>query len=550
MSRTSRFMKRRALLVAFAAFLAPLVVLLGLQYVWLDKLSTMTAIAHKAALNNFLEAVGTEVEYFYRSNAERALNLPASIFYDKHFDKAAWMWKKKPVDGARRLFLVDFTESNFGNFHVFNPATGAMESPLASDESLAMIVACIPWQLISGSSGIEESTVLRVDERNPEHRFILNPITDEKSRLVGLAGMILDEEYFKKRLLPEVIHQTSKSYFPEYPAEDLVVTVRDSDGKRIFATGQVTSEDTPAMKRFSFVFTDWTAHLHSMGETPEQWARASFVSNMTLAALVTVVLLGGVAMTLRAANRAVTLSEMKSDFVSNVSHELRTPLASIRVFGELLKLGKAASPEKAREYGEYIEAESRRLSRLINNILDFSRIESGLKSYQFVPANLEDVVRSSLETFKVRTRESGFRVDYEGPEEPLPELEMDPDAVGQALYNLLDNAVKYSGDSREIAVSLRRCDSSAVISVRDRGIGIARGEQSKVFERFHRVGTGLIHDVKGSGLGLSIVSHIVNAHGGRVDVESQPGEGSTFTITIPLHRSPARGAGNGAPERG
>jgi len=553
MSLIRRFLRRRTLLAAFAAFLAPLFVLLGLQYIWLDRLSTMTAIAHQAALNNFLEAVGTEVEFYYRSSAERALNLPSSIFNTGDFEKAAWIWKKKPVEGARRLFLVDFTGNTFGNFHVYNPESGMMESPLASDESLAMIVACIPWQLISGGGGIEESVVLRVDERNPEHRFILNPITDERSRLQGLAGMILDERHFKTKLLPEVIRKTSRSYFPEDPAEDLVVTVRDGDGRRIFATGEVTNEEMPASRRFSFVFSDWTAELHSMGETPEQWARASFISNLTLAALVTVVMLGGVTLTLRAANRAVALSEMKADFVSNVSHELRTPLASIRVFAELLKLGKAVSAEKTMEYGEYIEAESRRLSRLINNILDFSRIESGLKSYQFVRASLDEVVASSLETFKVRTRASGFHVTFEGPASPLPDLEIDADAVGQALYNLLDNAVKYSGPSREIGVRLSREHGAAVIAVRDKGIGIARSEQKKIFDRFHRVGTGLVHDVKGSGLGLSIVHHIVRAHGGRVEVESQPGEGSTFIIKLPIHERPARaahGEESGAPERG
>jgi signal transduction histidine kinase len=230
------------------------------------------------------------------------------------------------------------------------------------------------------------------------------------------------------------------------------------------------------------------------------------------------------------------LSQMKSDFVSNVSHELRTPLASIRVFAELLRLGRISSPDKAQEYGEYIEAESRRLSGLINNILDFSRIESGQKTYRFVHADISEVVGATLKTFEIRLKPSGFHIRYEGPGRPLTPIEMDSEAIAQAIHNLLENAVKYSGDSREIIVRLAQNADSIIIAIQDHGIGIARSEQPRIFDRFHRVSTGLVHNVKGSGLGLSIVTHIVQAHHGRITVESEQGDGSTFTIWLPLVR--------------
>jgi signal transduction histidine kinase len=229
------------------------------------------------------------------------------------------------------------------------------------------------------------------------------------------------------------------------------------------------------------------------------------------------------------------LSEMKADFVSNVSHELRTPISSIRVFGEFMRLGRVTSQEKVREYGEYIETESRRLTQLINNILDFSKIESGGKVYQLEETDLEEVVEGALKIFDVRLQHSGFKIDYREPVSHLPMVRIDASAVGQALCNLLDNAVKYSGDEREIRVSLGRANGSAVISVTDHGIGISEQEQQRIFDRFHRVSTGLVHDVKGSGLGLSIVQHVVLAHGGRVTVDSRPGNGSTFSIYLPIH---------------
>jgi two-component system phosphate regulon sensor histidine kinase PhoR len=228
------------------------------------------------------------------------------------------------------------------------------------------------------------------------------------------------------------------------------------------------------------------------------------------------------------------LSQMKNEFVSNVSHELRTPLASIRVFGELLRLGRFGGVEKAREYGDFIETESRRLTQLINNILDFASIESGRKTYRYERCDVREVVDATLRSFEVRLRQAGFRIHLEGAEIPLPPVVVDAGAIGQSLSNLLDNAVKYSGDERDISVVLRRDGDFVLIAVRDYGIGIPRGEQRKIFDRFHRVSTGLVHDVKGSGLGLAIVRHIVEAHRGKVTVESRPDEGSTFSIHLPV----------------
>jgi len=258
---------------------------------------------------------------------------------------------------------------------------------------------------------------------------------------------------------------------------------------------------------------------------------------MTLSAILAAVLLGGIALTIRTALREMKLSAMKNEFVSNVSHELRTPLSSIRVFGEFMRRGRVEDQEKVREYGSYIETESRRLTQLINNILDFSRIESGRKVYMFEDADLEEILAGTLATFTVRLRDKGFDVSYQGPDEPLPEVEVDPNAIDRAVANLLDNAVKYSDGDRAIQVTLDRTNGEATISVTDHGIGIPREEQEKIFERFHRVSTGLVHDVKGSGLGLSLVRHIAESHGGTVSVESEVGRGSTFTIHLPLARA-------------
>ncbi|MFL6202667.1 MAG: sensor histidine kinase, partial [Thermoanaerobaculia bacterium] len=332
------------------------------------------------------------------------------------------------------------------------------------------------------------------------------------------------------------------NFFSEDPSYDPAVAVWDNRGAMVFTTADhpgLFGRRTEAEKRFSFVFTDWKIALASRHATAGQVARSSFLVNLGLSAALAVVLLGGLALTLRTASREMKLSQMKSDFVSNVSHELRTPLASIRVFGELLRLGRFDGTDKVREYGDYIETESRRLTQLINNLLDFASIESGRKSYKFERVDVSELVSETLKTFGVRLRQNGFRVVFDGPAGPsgsIPPLRVDPGAIAQSLSNLLDNAVKYSYQTgnKEIRVALRREGDAIAISVQDHGIGIPRGEQKKIFDRFHRVGTGLVHDVKGSGLGLSIVQHIVEAHGGQVRVESRAGEGSTFSILLPI----------------
>ncbi|HYE65405.1 MAG TPA: HAMP domain-containing sensor histidine kinase, partial [Pyrinomonadaceae bacterium] len=160
--------------------------------------------------------------------------------------------------------------------------------------------------------------------------------------------------------------------------------------------------------------------------------------------------------------------------------------------------------------------------------------ESDRKTYHFEQAQVEDVVCETLKTFDVQLKQHGFRISVETPPSPLPPVIIDTDSIAQVFMNLLDNAVKYSGSAKEINVRLRQKDGFIVISVVDHGVGIPHEEQRKIFEKFYRVSTGLVHDVKGSGLGLSLVKHIVKAHQGHVTVESEPGRGSTFSIHLPV----------------
>lgn len=530
--------RRRTLWLGFLAVLVPLVVLLSLQYRWLVKLDHASHDAHNAALAKYLEAVADKAASFYTWNAEKALNLPAEWFTEDRLDEAAWYYKKKSPEGARQLFLVSFVGEREGETLYFSPSCATMSPPPWSPEVRAVYVATSSWHTMARKGDRLETAALVVDERNSQHRIVLNPITDEASRVVGVAGMILDESFLRTELLPKAIAGALPERFPGGGADFRpVVSVTDSRGELRFSTDPDFRGAAMVEKPLHFAFSDWTLGLASRDPTPGVWARSNFRLNVALSLLLAAVLLGGVILALRTASREMKLSQMKSDFVSNVSHELRTPLASIRVFGEFLRLGRVDGAEKARRYGEYIETESRRLTQLINNLLDFSHIESGRKSYRMEPANLEGLVRETLRNFEVRLRQSGFKVTYQGPVGPvgtLPELALDEAAIAHSVSNLLDNAVKYSGDGRDIAVHLERRGDEVALSVRDWGVGVPRDEHDKIFDRFHRVSTGLVHDVKGTGLGLAIVRHVVEAHGGRVEVESRLSQGSTFTLFLPL----------------
>ena len=528
------FGKNRLLWVGLMAVLAPLIVLLVLQYSWLTDLQQNSVIARRASLENYLQAVAKEAHYFFITTAERALNLPPPAYTEETIQTAVHFFESRDTTGIDRLFIVTFQP--IPKLFFFEPSVHAMVEPEDSPETQAVRVAVAPWSTLYIVLAEVTSTDFAVNEHDPDHRIILMPITDEGNLLLAIAGLIVDRDYFTDRVLSEAVAQS----LPRFDNEDaLWVCVRDSHDRRVYPPSPCSSFERDRVERpFTFLFTDWTMSLQGTLAVPESWAKTNFFINVTLSAALAVVLLGGIAFTVRTALREMKLSAMKNEFVSNVSHELRTPLASIRVFGELMRHGRVGDPAKVKEYGTYIETESRRLSQLINNILDFSRIDSGEKVYSFELTDIEDLLTGTLATFAVRLRDHGLEIEYEGPDEPLPDLHVDTNAMDRAIANLLDNAVKYSDDGSVITIRLGQRADEVVLSVSDRGIGIPSDEHERIFDRFHRVGTGLVHDVKGTGLGLSLVQHIARAHGGEVTVVSELGRGSTFSIHLPIDWTP------------
>jgi signal transduction histidine kinase len=320
-----------------------------------------------------------------------------------------------------------------------------------------------------------------------------------------------------------------------------IVVVIDHRERAVYSRQPFAGGDPIATVGFREGLPQWRLALFAPpGQSPRQAVRRQVAIFTGAFALLLVVIAGGVVLMYRLVRRETEVARLKSDFVANVSHDLKTPLSVIRMFGETLELGRVTDEARRREYYQVITRESERLSRLIENVLDFSRIEGGRRTYDIAPTAVEPLIQETLEAFAYPLAQGGFKVEIDlAPD--LPEVPMDRAAVGQALANLVDNAIKYSGEGTSLRVAAGGLDGGLALSVTDEGLGIPREEQTKIFEKFYRVGRSETQGRRGSGVGLALVRHVAEAHGGRVSVESRPGAGSRFTVWLPLHGRPARG---------
>lgn len=256
---------------------------------------------------------------------------------------------------------------------------------------------------------------------------------------------------------------------------------------------------------------------------------------------ITLMLVVGLYFTLHTLNQEIRLSRLKSDFIANVSHELKSPLTSIRQRAELLTENRVIHDQKPSYYSLILE-QSEHLSHLIENILDFSRIEDDRKKYRFEETDINKTIERVIKVFSHLHINSKFKIDFT-PNPNLPKIKIDDAAVQQVVFNLVDNAAKFAGESRIIQIefsaqsSKLRAQSGISIGVRDFGMGISKSDLGRIFDRFYRGEQGREKGIKGSGIGLTICQRIVEAHGGKLEVESEEGKGSTFWIHLPVNKS-------------
>jgi signal transduction histidine kinase len=372
-----------------------------------------------------------------------------------------------------------------------------------------------------------------------------------RDRMTSVVAFAVDAEKLRAQFIPAVMRDwmatmQQPSGFPHLETEVLA-----EDGRRIYASNPDRQGTESPVDERSFAIIFFDKELLEFAAPYEQrreiwglrtsygpWQIPDIISASTrpqqALMIVLAVAMGlGVFLVAGAAAREVRVAELKSNFVASVSHDLKTPLALIQLFAETLELGRVRTPDRAQEYYRIINVEAKKLTRLIENILDFSRMEAGLRPYRMEPADLRESVTKVLSRMETQFSQGNFEIKTT-IEPHLPRVLADEGAAEQAIENLLANAMKYSGDSKAIEVQARRADGHIVVSVTDHGIGISHREQGRIFRKFYRVQRDLGGGPQGTGLGLAIVDHTMRGHGGFVHVESEPGRGSTFSLFFPI----------------
>lgn len=342
--------------------------------------------------------------------------------------------------------------------------------------------------------------------------------------------------------VPRIVHDIFPRLFPDAVTGGLRLNVVDEDGRLVFGPPLRGGEFTVG-RPFPTTLYSWRLQV-ALTAAQELGARVERrrVLEMIMVALSCVVVIAGIAVVIVAAERERRLSALKSDFVANVSHELKTPLSLVRMFAELLLSGRVPSEEKRREYAQIILNESERLTGLIENVLDFARVERGKSAFTFQTGDISEVVVRAVDFYRHRAEREGVGLRV-AIEPDLPLASFDDRAIELLVMNLLDNALKYAKEGKLVEVNLFRRSTVLHLHVVDHGPGVPEGERRRIFERFVRGKAAQERPIRGSGIGLALVKHIADSHGGSAWVESETGRGSTFVVTIPAVFSDTGSAG-------
>jgi len=341
-------------------------------------------------------------------------------------------------------------------------------------------------------------------------------------------GLLLDQNHMREKLIPQAIHNT-------IPSEQTGWIIRGMDGQILLTSGHDDFGPLTVQVNFIDNFPPWILELYQSDTSLFKtflFSRRSIYFYMFL--FIGGILIFGLILSIRSVTHELELARMKSDFVSTISHEFKSPLTSIRQISEMLQNDRLPSKKRRHEYYDVLVNQSERLSLLIDNILDISKLEEGKRKFHFEPVDIEILLKDVVATIHHRTHHEGFSIQMK-IEEHLPTIKIDKSAIIQAITNILDNAVKFSGKKKEVILRAFKEVPYITISVQDFGVGMKAEDMDKIFERFYRGGDELTRIVKGSGLGLTIVKQIIEAHHGTIQVKSVLNKGSTFKIKLPIN---------------
>lgn len=358
-------------------------------------------------------------------------------------------------------------------------------------------------------------------------------VLDKSSVKYRLGAMVID--------LPQFIESTLGPKMQSIAEEKFIISAfHRANDSLIYSTAPFASITDPegsptnhaaedeSQKKSFWLLPGYYLSISLTGATINDLVKDRMSTSLIILVLLMLVLALGILFLYRNIRREIHLAQAKSDFVSNVSHEIRTPLALISMYAETLEMNRV-SEENKKEYHSIIAKETARLSRIVNRILNFSQIQANKKTYETKPIQLNDLIKGVLESYFFPLKDKGFDCEF-SKDENLKTIMGDQESITEAFINLLDNAMKYSLDKKLISIKTGSEGKYSFIEVKDDGIGISKKHQHDIFSQFYRAPTGDVHNTKGSGLGLTLVKKTMDAHRGKVKVESLPGKGSTFRL--------------------
>ncbi len=418
------------------------------------------------------------------------------------------------VNGALAIKIISLTDSS-------SQLEPGIKSALTSHAKQIQ-------QLISyKKSGFQKVDILSFEANGSVKLQSIVFLSDAIGNRLRLTGLVIDPEVFIQDLVGPRLQVVARDQF-------ILSAFKKGQPAAIYVTQNADSLNlnNELLTRSFWLFPNYEIGIRTKGASLKAVIQERTYTNLLLLLSLDVVLIAAVILVFRNVKKEVRLAESKADFVSNVSHEIRTPLALISMFSETLEMGRVKSDDKRQEYYRIISKESQRLTGIVNRILNFSQTEANKKTLNIETLSANKEVKDILNTYDFHLENKGF--NYQLMEGDDIRIKADKEAFIESIINLIDNAVKYSVDQKQLEISITKDNDYGCITVKDNGVGIRAADQKHIFEKFYRVPSGNLAKARGTGLGLSLVKQLMEAQKGKITVKSEPEKGSAFTLHFPL----------------